>query len=235
MWRSRRSGGRLSVPEESADIVKGRGDEDGERGDFGRGRDDVGDHDDVEAGGAGGADAGVGILERIAGRSFYAEAADGFEVDVGLGFAAGDFVAADEDGEVAGEADLLEAEARDGSARGGGDGERDAARGKVVEDFADAGFDGKAVLLDVIIEESVAFMRCGFVVEAWAEGFAEEVDAGLMRAADERCEEGVGHGVAVEEGGFLPGDAGDALGVEDEAVHVEDDAGLGREVHERGA
>ncbi len=211
--------------EKIAGVVEGAGDVEGEGGDFGGGRDNVGDHDDVEAGGVGGADAGVGVFERVAGGGFDAEAADGFEIDVGLGFAAGDFIAADEDGEVFQEADLFEAAAGVVVAGGGGDGERDAARGEVVEDFADAWFEGKAVLQNVILEEFVAFLVSGLEVKGGTKGGRHEDEAFVVGATDEGGEERIGHVVTEKEGGFLPGDAGDALGVEHEAVHVEDDGG----------
>jgi len=221
------------LSEKIADVVERWGDKHGEGSYFNRGRDDVGHHDDIKAGSAGGADPGMGILERVTGACCYSEAANGFEVDVGLRFATGDFVAADKNGEVTEETGLFEAQARVGGASGGGDGDGDFARGEVVEQFADAGFDGEALLLNVVFEKRVALMGSGFVVEAGAEGFAQEGDACLMCAADQGGEEVVGHGVAEKKSGFLPGDLGDAFGVEHEAVHVEDDAGVGGEVHER--
>lgn len=172
----------------------------------------------------GGADAGVGIFQRVADGGVDAEAADGFEIDVGLRFAAWDFVPADELREVFHQADLLEALAGDLIARGGGNAEGDFPRGKGGEDFVDAGLEGKAVAGDVVFENFAAIEGGGLEVEAGAKFFLEHDAAGAIGAADHGVEDVVGHFVAMEAGGFVPRDAGDALGVEHEAVHVEDDA-----------
>ena len=177
----------------------------------------------------GGADAGVGIFQGEAERCVDAEAADGFEVDVGRGFAVGDLVAGDEDAKIFEEVDLLEALAGDGVAGGGGDAEGHFPDGEIVEQFADAGLGGEAMLRDVVLIDEAAGVVGFFEVEAGAEGGVEEIGAADFAVADHGLEDGIGHVVAGAAGGFLPGDFGDAFGVEHEAVHVEDDAGVGRE------
>ena len=198
-----------------------------ERGDLGRGLEKIGHHDDVEAGGVGGADAGVGILERVAGGGVDAQAAHGLEEDVGFGFAARDLVAGDDDNEIFEQADRLEPLRGDGVARGSGDGEWNFARGKIAEQFEDAGLEREAVALDDFLEENAGGGVDALEIEAGAEVLAHEIAGIALGAADHEREYGVGHLVAGGARRFLPRDPRDALSVDHEAVHVEDDAGIG--------
>ncbi len=177
------------------------------------------------AGAVGGADAGEGILERVARAGVDAEVADGLEKDVGLGFAACDLVAGDDGGEVFEEAHRLQALRGDRITRGSGNGQRDSLRGEIVEQLADAGLERQAIALDDLFEENAGGGVDALEIEAGAELLAHELAGIALAAADHEREEGVGHLVAGGAGGFLPGDPGDALGVDHEAVHVEDDAG----------
>lgn len=73
--------------------MQGGSDAYGEGGDLLGGLEEIGNHDDLEAGGVGGTDAGERVFERKTPGGIDVESAGGFEVDVGGGLAAGDLVA----------------------------------------------------------------------------------------------------------------------------------------------
>lgn len=102
----------------------------------------VGDDDDAEAGGVGGLVTRHGVLEGDGGGGVDLQAAAGFEVEIGGGFAVGDVLAADDGGEGVPKAEALEVGV-DVDVRGiGGDGEGNGGGAGVFEQGGDAGEDG---------------------------------------------------------------------------------------------
>ena len=210
-------------------LVEGNRDAPGQRLDFRRWRQDVGHHDDLETRRLGGLNSGVRILERKARGGVNAKAPDGFEVNVGSRLAVGDFISGDQNGEVAEEVRLLQAEARGGITGGGGDGERDPSRREVTKQLVNAGFERKPVLTQVIVVEDVAGAARGLVVKLAPESGAKKRRGIAIPAADEGSKKSIGHVMSRGPRGLLPGDPGDALGVEHQTIHVKDDAGASRE------
>ena len=194
-------------------------------GDFWRGWDEIGDHDDAHSGSGGAFDSGQGIFQDEALGGFYVEPAGGEEEDVGSGFAVFDFVAGGESVE----ARIEVAEIGDGmdALRGGGDGFADRQGVKVVEEFDEAGLTGDAVKRDMRVPMMGDAFPQFFEGEVGAPAFAHKAGAVDSGAADEGEEQLVVDFVAEVATGVLEGDARDGFGVEHEAVHVEDDGGEG--------
>ena len=199
-----------------------------ERGDLGRGLEEIGHHDDAQACAVRGADAGEGILERVAGawesmprRRTASRKMSGS----GLPRATWSPVTTP----------VKNFSSPTDSRRWVATGLRvevATARGmfcaeRLGKQFADAGLERQAVALDDFLEENAGRGVDALEIEAGAEMLAHEIAGITLGAANHEREDGVGHLVTGGARGFLPGDPRDALGVDHEAVHVEDDAGVG--------
>jgi hypothetical protein len=91
----------------------------------------------------------------------------------------------------------------------------------------DAGLERQAGALDYFFEDDAGGGVDALEIEAGAEVLAHEIAGVALGAADHEREDSVRHLVTGGARGFLPGDPRDALGVDHEAVHVEDNAGIG--------
>lgn len=78
---------------------------------------------DLHACGGGGLDAGVGVFKGEAGGGGEVQLASGFEVDVGVGLAAGNVLRGDDDGDFIEQVNVFEDSAADGVDASGGDGD----------------------------------------------------------------------------------------------------------------
>ena len=196
------------------------------RGEFGgsvAGEEGDGGH----SGAVGGFDAGGGIFEDEAGGGRDAKAGGGGEEDFGVGFAAGDVRASDDGLEAGGQAEGVEAELRVFAGGAGAEGAGEAEGGGADEGFADAG-DG----LDAAGADAVAVAGFFFFAEGdgflLADGPAEEVaDDGDGAEAAFADVVGVGHGIAMGGGSLAPGFDVELVGVDDDAVAVEDEGADG--------
>ena len=114
---------------------------------------EVGDEDGVEAGGVGGLDAGDGVFEGEAELGRDAEALGGEQVGLGVGLAAGDLVAGDEDVEQLEQAVVGELGLGERAAGGGGDGLGDAELAEELEALLGAGLEGRAFFEQSVVGE----------------------------------------------------------------------------------
>ena len=190
-------------------------------GEFGSGE-GVGDGDDGHLGGTGGFDAGGGVFYDAAFLWRNVEEFGGAEENVGGGFAVSYVLDADDDGEVL--AEIFEGEdgSDDGMVAAGSEGEF-VDEGKAVDELREVFEDGLFRADD--FEEAMLFAGGEFFDGVGGFVFGDEVEPeGVVRAAVVCGEiDAMGLAVAdlfedVEEGAFVA-----RLGIDDDAVHIEDD------------
>ena len=191
---------------------------------FGRNGRKVGNPADGGAGGMGGTQAGFGVLKDATVLWDNVEKRGGAEVNVGRGFAVLDLVATDDGAEKRAQAGVVKLALGALGARGGGDGTGPAAAFEPREQFDCARLDG-----DAAGEEGLV-VGVGPGDEA-GDGFLEaealdEAGADVGPAAANHFEKNVGREGEAEVGGArVEGGVGEALGVEEQAIHVEDEGG----------
>ena len=185
----------------------------------------VGDHDRRHAGGERGADAGLRVLQHEAVPRGFAQPLRCREEDVGLGLAARDFVAAHQRDEAGQERGARELGLRAVAARGRGHGLGDALPVEPVQEFEQARLEGDAFALDDRVVRRVprAHQVGGRVVVAVV--IRDDRLAVAEVAADHRLRERQVELDAECPGRVDPRLRRQPLGVEHQAVHVEDDGG----------
>ncbi len=153
------------------------------------------------------------------------------EVGLGMRFAAGLDVLGDQGGEAADQAARPKVPLDRGQAGRGGDGAGQARFGQVVEDFHHAGLQGDAGR-HVFVGVGADGLRPRGEVEPLAEVFHHDLVAGRILQADHPLEGGEGQLAADSRGGMLHGAEDHRLGVDQQAIHVENDGANGAgEVH----
>lgn len=190
----------------------------------------VAECDDAHAGVSGGVDPGRGVLDGEAFGGRNAECGGGVKVAVGEGFGAFDVVGGCDGAEVVVHADRLEHGDDDGGTRAGADGEGDA-RGGERDGFGRAGLHGVSALGDAFGHEGT-FAGEEFVGEVIGEGGvvpAGDGDEGAFVAStDDAVDELLmGEGPVVGGDGFADGPLMEGLGIDEDAVEVEDDGSHG--------
>jgi hypothetical protein len=191
-------------------------------GEVERGGEGVGDGDAAEAGGLGGADAVGGVLEGDGlGRRHAGGVEDGV-VKGGVGLHAGDVVRGADDVEVREQAQPLEVAADPGAIRRGGDGQPDAQAPGGVHVLPHA---GKRLLAGDQLGHArrAAGTHCGGVDGPLQQRLEVTTRIERVVGADVRGPQAGVERAAVLRVDLAPGIEGGLLGVEDQAVEVEDE------------